>query len=266
VSVPGPALPPMQGESGAPFVAGQTEIIPPDIEAAPAVPEPELAAVALPAGLTLVHDATHTNIAHLPPGQAAGYATGTPDIQWTQADWDSHAGAVRIDQDARASDGTADVLDVENGAATPAESPAWAKTAATSYLTAKRKGERAPLIYASADNITAVTNALIAGGISSGIGLWVANYNLTQTEAVAMVANASGPFPIKAVQFTDNLQAGRLYDTSVFSAEWLAQTADKSQWLRLVDIPHNAPVYYNEKKATLGYTNTAGKWVTVALP
>jgi hypothetical protein len=154
---------------------------------------------------------------------------------------------------------------VETGAATPAEAPRWAKVAKVNYLTAKRKGMRDPLIYMSASNVTAVTNALIGGGVTSGIGLWVANFNLSQAEAESMVKDASGPFPIMGVQYTDN-PPGNEFDTSVFSATWLAKVADKSQWLRLTDVPHNAPVYYNENAGTLGYMNTAGKWTKVPLP
>jgi hypothetical protein len=42
----------------------------------------------------------------------------------------AHPGAVRIDQDPAASDPTADVLDIEAGAATPASAPGWVRRAA----------------------------------------------------------------------------------------------------------------------------------------
>ena len=79
----------------------------------------------------LVFDATHDNIGALPAGaQVAGYTTGTgTHIRWTAADFAAHPGAVRIDQDPAASDPTADVLDIEAGAATPASAPGWVRRA-----------------------------------------------------------------------------------------------------------------------------------------
>jgi hypothetical protein len=173
--------------------------------------------------LLVVHDAIHANISHLPAGQVAGYTTGSPDIRWTAGDWAAHPGAVRIDQDAAASDGTADVLDVERGAATPAECPWWAHRAGASFASANRPGQRRPAIYMSASNVTAVVTALKGVGVTGGVSLWVANWNLSQAQAGADVAAAAGPFPIVGVQFTD---AAGFYDTSVFSSAWLTDVAD----------------------------------------
>lgn len=166
--------------------------------------------------LTLVHDAIHANITHLPPGPSAGYTTGTPDIRWTTTDWQHHPAAIRIDQDASATDATADVLDVERGAATEADCPGWYKHAAASYMAGTRPGQRHPAIYTSAANVTNVANALIAGGVHSGPGLWVANWNLTDAQAAGDVVAAAGPFPIIGVQF----HSGAFYDTSVFASAW----------------------------------------------
>jgi len=249
-------MPPINPESPGPVT-----------EVAPDAPESFKAAVVTPAPTTVVmHDAIHVNEPTLPEGfQNAGYTTGTADIKWTEADWKKHPVAVRICQDNTASDETADVLDVESGAATPAECARWAKAALLNYRGSRRKGQRSPLIYMSASNVSTVVNALIAGGIKDGIGLWVANFNLSKADGESMVTGASGPFPVTGVQYTDNPPNGT-YDTSVMSAKWLADTADESQWLRLTDIPHNAPVFYNVKAGTLGYTNTAGKWTRVPLP
>lgn len=170
--------------------------------------------------VTVAYDATHQNIAHLPAGQACGYTTGTPDIQWTTQDWAAHPRAVRICQDANASDATADILDVERGAATNTESPGWVKRAIVNFKLVTRRGQRWPGIYTSASNVTPLVNALIAGGITSGIGLWVANWNLSEAQAVADVLAASGPFPIIGIQFTDKPV---LYDISVFSSTWLME-------------------------------------------
>lgn len=168
-----------------------------------------------------VFDAIHANITHLPKGQAAGYATGLgTHIPWTAADWAAHPGAVRIDQDPAASDPTADVLDVESGAAGPSVAPGWAKRAQVDYLTAKRPGQRRPAVYMSRFQVTAVCNALAAAG-QAGVGLWIADWSMTRAAAEAEVNAASGPFPVVGVQYSN---AG-LYDISVFSAAWLKEVS-----------------------------------------
>lgn len=170
-----------------------------------------------------VLDATHAGIGALPRGaQAAGYTTGSADIRWTAADWASHPGAVRIDQDASATDHTADVLDVENGAAIPAECPGWYRAALASYEAGRRPGQRHPAIYCSLFTLPAVANALVSAGITSGPGLWLANWNLSEAGAAALVTYGSAtPFPVTGVQYSDQ-GGGGAYDLSVFSSAWLA--------------------------------------------
>jgi hypothetical protein len=165
-----------------------------------------------------VYDATHANVGHLPKGHAAGYSTGSGSVPWTVADWNAHPAAVRICQDAGATDPTADCLDVEAGAATIADCARWARAATASVTDVRRPGQRHPAIYMSLSSVTPVVNALIAGGVTSGVGLWVANWNLTEAEATVLVAHAGGPFPIVGVQYRN---AGS-YDVSVFSGPWLA--------------------------------------------
>jgi hypothetical protein len=164
-----------------------------------------------------VCDAIRANVSHLPKGQAAGYSTGTGIVPWGAAEWKAHPGAVRICQDPGATDSTADVLDVEAGAATVGVAARWAEAAAANVAAAKRPGQRHPAIYMSLSMVTPVVNALIHGGISEGVGLWVANWNLTEAEAAALVQHAGGPFPIIGVQYRN---AGT-YDVSVFSRPWL---------------------------------------------
>jgi hypothetical protein len=165
-----------------------------------------------------VCDATHDNIGHLPHGLAAGYTTGSGGVPWTAADWHAHPGAVRICQDPSASDTTADILDVEAGAATAGVAARWAEAAAAHVAAATRPGQRHPAVYMSLSSVTSVVNALVAGGISEGVSLWVANWNLTEAEATALVAHAGGPWPIVGVQYRN---AGA-YDVSVFSKPWLS--------------------------------------------
>src|SRR5271156_1320492 len=99
--------------------------------------------------LILVHDATTEGFASLPAGMVAGYSTG-PGIEWTAAQFKARPGAVRIDQDPKASDPTADVLDVESRAATFADCPVWVKAARNNIESRKRLGQRSmPAIYMS---------------------------------------------------------------------------------------------------------------------
>jgi hypothetical protein len=165
----------------------------------------------------IVCDATRANISHLPKGLAAGYSTGSGVVPWGAADWKAHPRAVRICQDPGASDTTADVLDVEAGAATIARCAPWAEAAAASVAEGKRPGQRHPAIYMSLSSVTPVVNALVAGGIAEGVSLWVANWNLTAAEAAVLVQHAGGPFPVIGVQYRN---AG-LYDVSIFSKGWL---------------------------------------------
>ena len=174
--------------------------------------------------IVAAHDATTQNYSHLPPGQACGYTTGGPDIEWTQAQWDGRPGAVRICQDAGATDRTADVLDVEQGAATYADCPGWVKAAVVNYDTVARAGQRWPAIYCSANNVTPVVNALVSGGVTSGAGLWIANWDLTESQAVAVVQAAAGPFPIIGIQWTDS---PGFYDDDIFDADWIGVTSAK---------------------------------------
>ena len=163
------------------------------------------------------HDSIHANIGHLPSGQSAGYTTGSADIRWTNSDWNAHPGAVRICQDS-GTDHTADCLDVEQGAATNTQAAAWFKAAEKAYAAADRPGQRSPAIYTSASNVTPLVNDLIGAHITSGCALWVANWNLTDAQAVADVENGAGPFPIIGIQY----HSGATYDTDVFSGTWLA--------------------------------------------
>lgn len=172
-----------------------------------------------------VNDATHDNIGRLPGGLAAGYSTGSGGVPWTAADWASHPDAVRIDQDPAASDPTADVLDVENGAATFADCPGWAKRALADFKAGARKGQRTPAIYVSRSQVTQAVNALEGGGVTSGVGLWIADWNNDRAAAAAEITGASGPFPVIGRQYEN---AGA-YDVSVFSGNWLANQAGGAQ-------------------------------------
>lgn len=176
--------------------------------------------------ITVVNDCTGENVSHLPTGQlAAGYDTGTDGVAWTESQFADHPGALHICQDANATVPTSDYLDVESGAATFADCPGWAKRAMDAFRNVDREGQRSPGIYASASNVTPVVNALIAGGVRTGIGLIVANWNLSEAQAVQDVLAASGPFPIVGIQFHNEGP----YDINIMSAQWLNNMATHSR-------------------------------------
>ena len=176
------------------------------------------------AGSAVGYDATRTAIPQLPPNAQvyAGYSTGSGVVPWTEADFAAHATALgpclRIDQDPSASDPAADYLDVENGAATIADCPGWVQRAQSDFAAARRPGQRTPAIYTSASNLTAVVNELVNAGINNGVGLVVANWSITEGTATRDVLDASGPFPIVGIQFSDPGP----YDINVYSTAWLS--------------------------------------------
>ena len=175
------------------------------------------------------YDAIRVNAGSIPHGaQAAGYSTGSGVVPWTQADWDAHPGAVRIDQDPSGSDLTADIYDVEDNAGKVSRTAGWAHSALADYRTGARKGQRSPGIYGSGSWVTSICNALISGGIRSGVGLWVASWGIGRSAAAAMVQNAGGPFPVIGVQFDDKGPDGQPIDSDVFSAAWLAAVSGKA--------------------------------------
>lgn len=171
-------------------------------------------------------DAIAADYANLPAGyQVAGYDTGGPGIAWTAAMWKAHPGAVHVAQDPGALVVTADVLDCEAGAV-PVGSPLiprWAHSAQDSFAASKRPGQRRPALYCSASNVTANVNALVKGGVRSGVGLWVASWGIGTAAALADLAAAAGPFPVIGIQFS----GGNLLDSDVFSSAWLADVSGK---------------------------------------
>lgn len=149
----------------------------------------------------------------------AGYVTGSGGVPWTAADFAAHPGSVRIDQTpaGTAWDATADVDDYESGAVQLSELAARARERMASYAANRRPGQRHPAIYASEGNLTPVANALVKGGVTSGVGLWVADWSWSSETSILELARAGGPFPVVGVQLAN---AGA-YDVSFFSTQWL---------------------------------------------
>jgi hypothetical protein len=201
------------------------------------------------------YDATHANIGHLPRGQAAGYITGSPDVQWTDADWEAHPGAVRIDQSPviTAIDVRCDFVDLEAGAVTLAELAQVVTEAQAAYKAGLRPGQRWPGVYCSRSMVTDAANALIKGGVRS-CPLGVADWNNDETGASLEVSQASGPFPVVWRQYAND----GTYDVGVFSQTWLttvsaARTpAPPGQWAD--------PLAWTWVEAVSGGTGLDGKF------
>jgi peptidoglycan hydrolase-like protein with peptidoglycan-binding domain len=169
-------------------------------------------------------DSISVNLGSCPSGQRAGYATGGGDIGWTTAQFEANPGAVVIDQDPSATDKTADVLDVESGAATVADVAAWYKAALANYNANVRPGQRKPVIYCGGDNLTPVANALTAAKITD-VGIWLADPGISLASAESQVDGASGSFPIIGVQYEWpglGLPSDATYDVSVFNSTWIS--------------------------------------------
>lgn len=162
-------------------------------------------------------DATGANLDAAPSGQGATYTTGSDGIPATAAQLAARPGIVRICQDAGATDTTADVLDVEQYAATIAEVPGWITAARANFAGGARAGQRQPAVYVDQSNLTALANSIPADSPLLPIPVWVADYNLSQSQASAEVASPSGPYPLIAVQFADRGD----YDSDAWSEDWL---------------------------------------------
>jgi peptidoglycan hydrolase-like protein with peptidoglycan-binding domain len=174
-------------------------------------------------GYTLAYDCCSVNLGFAPAAQRAGYATGSEGIQWTAVQFANNPGVVVIDQDPSATDHTADVLDVESGAATIADIPGWVRDALAAYEAGARPGQRKPAIYVSQANLTAAANILVANKLVAY--LWLADPDLTIAEAEAKLApNQTGTMPMIGVQYA----WGTRYDTDVFESSWLALQSGKA--------------------------------------
>lgn len=189
---------------------------------------------------TFAYDVTGLFFSRAPQGfQLCGYDTGSDGVAWTPAMWAAHPGAVHIDQaqdtvvlDELAAGAahhlTSDVLDVERGAV-PVGSPlvaTWAQGAQAAYNSAVRPGQRMPALYQSASNVTLNVNALVKGGVTSGVGLWIAKWDGNTAADIAALAAAAGPFPVIGYQYADDGP----YDADVFSTSWL-DTVSGAGWV-----------------------------------
>lgn len=174
---------------------------------------------------TVAYDAMGVNAHTMPAGQHCGYLTGSGGVNWSSAQWVADPGAVRIDQSPAntAFDETADVLDVENGAATIGDVAAWVNAARAHFAAGTRPGQRKPMVYCNRSTLTAVANALVAAKLSD-VPVWLADPGIRLSAAQSMVDSASGPFPVLGVQYAWFSS----YDADVFESAWLNTMSGKA--------------------------------------
>ncbi len=172
-----------------------------------------------------MYDTIGKNVNLLPAGQqAAGYATGSGDVPWSEAQFLAHGtphAAVRIDQDTGASDPQADMLDVETNAANLGEIVRWLGEARASFKAATRPGQRWPGIYVGLGNLNqAVANLTSAGITDVPFGI----PDLTNhADATAKVSEATGNYYRVWQQYA----FGSSYDSGVVSVPWLERVSTK---------------------------------------
>lgn len=206
--------------------------------------------------ITFVRDATHRNIKAIPAGmQAALYTTGSQDIKATAADFAAHPNAIRICQD-NGSDDTADFIDVELHAATPANVPDFINRARHSFFTNKRPGQRWPGVYMPRSLLTPVANELVKAKLSD-VPLWIAHPGMPQADAITQINTAAGPFPVVGFQ----IRFEAVTDFSVFSTEWLNKRSGAIVAVK-ANVPPgqwNDPKFWEWKDAVIVGTGNDGR-------
>lgn len=148
-------------------------------------------------------DAIHANVGNINPSVAkvAGYVTGTPDIEWTPADWDRfpNSGHVRIEQghgDLQLEG--VDAYDVEFGALSPSMMPDIIKQRIGA-------GHDWTTIYAGHAKLQACRLALEQAGphgwYYGHVDAWLADWNLTHAQAQALLGHELYGLTVRAVQW-----------------------------------------------------------------
>ena len=170
------------------------------------------------------YDVTAANYPHRPSsGQIAFYVTGSSDIQSTPAMRTAHPNAITINQSNTDANVIADEYDVETGALTPAQLPGLVRNAQAAWLTGN--GRRRPVAYVNQSNKTTVVNALVAAKVTN-VGLHIADYSLTEAQAINLLQSSNGPYPVVGYQYND---AGE-YDEDVWLESWVNDVSTPDVW------------------------------------
>ena len=129
----------------------------------------------------------------------AGYTDGK--YAWTDTDWALHKGAQQVRITVFPGDNEGQVLDVENGDATPGESVSWVR--------ARRAAGADPSVYMNVATWGAVRAAFRAAGVTEP-HYWVADW----TGARHLPAGAV------ACQYADPKTSGGHFDLSTVAGHW----------------------------------------------
>jgi hypothetical protein len=206
--------------------------------------------------------------------KVGAYVTGSGGVPWTDAELTRFgARAVTINQLPQdPGDVAAMVCDSESGAATIADTVGWAQD--------RQSAGHRPAVYVQESNLTALIDALITGDVKTA-DIWLANWNLSEAEATIEVENATGPFPIMAVQFASPSSNPNTFvpgsnktlsqaqvDLSIANVNWPMRPVVVDIVSGNVELKGFAGnvVYYNHDLGTLGYHLADGAWKRVKLP
>lgn len=156
----------------------------------------------MPASVPMV-DATHAHVANVPVvvPKVAGYDTGSPDVAWTDADWARFpkSGHIRIDQGFGADMVMhSQSFDFEARAFQPKDAPDIVHRRISA-------GIHWTNIYASDGILALVADALHAAGpagwYSGHVDCWLADWDLSETQARQLLGREIHGFTCRAVQW-----------------------------------------------------------------
>lgn len=159
--------------------------------------------------MRLMYDGINTDvpaIRKLNPNMVAGYVDGR--YAWSAADWEgwnSRCVAVRIAVFPATNKG--DVIDCENGDATPAQAAQWIRMR-------KAAGYYRPTVYCNRGTIPAVRSATGSLVLGSDYDIWAADWTGAAHQVTAPGPGAAVKLP--ATQF----KSGQLFDTSMVYDDW----------------------------------------------
>lgn len=129
--------------------------------------------------------------------QVNGYITEvgrTGDIKWTQSDWDRFPHYIRrtIAQ-LPDNDPSADILDVETGAATDKTAVDWVKM--------RHAAKKPAHIYVDKSGVEGLYGVLAAAKELEQTYLWLADWSLNANEAASLLGTEFGGFRVEMVQW-----------------------------------------------------------------
>jgi len=166
---------------------------------------------------TFYEAADSVTSADIPVGKfrmVMGYVNGK--YAWSQADISRHVshGTLYASIDVNGTHPDADILDVENGDATPEGAVGWVRTKLT------RHDPYLPIIYCSRSALTAVFNALQAAGFFPGkhFRTGIADWNDNDQNPAVNIHDMTG---VTYIQYKDSTLVGAHYDLcAVYDPTW----------------------------------------------